>query len=62
MYILLLGFSLLLGNIGRLSLVGAQFPPEPEDLQILHSRFDDGVYISYKEVGFFGVTGKTLDH
>lgn len=28
----------------------AQFPPKPENVTILNSRFDDGVYISYKEV------------
>ena len=27
-----------------------QFPPTPEDVTILNSKFNDGVYISYKEV------------
>ena len=28
----------------------AQFPPEPEGITVLRSRFDNGVTISYKEV------------
>jgi hypothetical protein len=28
----------------------AQFPPKPEGVTILDSKFGDGVYISYKEV------------
>ena len=28
----------------------AQFPREPENVTILHSKFNDGVHISYKEV------------
>jgi hypothetical protein len=28
----------------------AQFPPKPEGLKVLESRFGDGVQISYKEV------------
>jgi hypothetical protein len=28
----------------------AQFPPKPEGLKVLESRFGDGVTISYKEV------------
>lgn len=28
----------------------AQFPPKPEGTTVLHSRFNDGVQISYKEV------------
>ncbi|KAL9619884.1 MAG: hypothetical protein Q9160_005531 [Pyrenula sp. 1 TL-2023] len=56
MYILSLGFSSFVVSVGRLSLVGAQFPPEPQDLQILNSRFDDGVYISYKEPGICETT------
>jgi hypothetical protein len=31
-------------------LVCGQFPPEPENVTILNSKFGDGVYISYKEV------------
>jgi hypothetical protein len=30
----------------------AQFPPKPKNTTILHSRFGDGVYISYKQVGY----------
>jgi hypothetical protein len=32
-------------------IVNAQFPPQPEGLKVLESRFGDGVTISYKEVG-----------
>jgi hypothetical protein len=32
-------------------LVSAQFPPKPDGLTILHSKFGNGVKISYKEVG-----------
>jgi carboxypeptidase C (cathepsin A) len=32
-------------------ITNAQFPPKPEGLKILESRFGDGVTISYKEVG-----------
>lgn len=32
------------------SLVQAQFPPTPEGVTVLESRFGDGVKISYKEV------------
>lgn len=28
----------------------AKFPPKPEGLKVLESRFGDGVQISYKEV------------
>ena len=31
-------------------LVAAQFPPKPENVTVLDSKFGDGVYISYKEV------------
>ena len=31
-------------------IVNAQFPPKPEGLKVLESRFGDGVQISYKEV------------
>lgn len=48
-------------NMGRLwevvlfvlsyvDLARAQFPPTPQDVRILNSRYEDGVYISYKEV------------
>ncbi|ETI22246.1 hypothetical protein G647_06319 [Cladophialophora carrionii CBS 160.54] len=37
-------------------LVSAQFPPEPEGVTILKSKFDDGVYISYKEPGICETT------
>lgn len=32
------------------SIANAQFPPKPEGLKVLESRFGDGVQISYKEV------------
>ena len=35
----------------NLNCVCAQFPPKPENVTILNSKFNDGVYISYKEVG-----------
>ena len=31
-------------------IVNAQFPPKPEGLKVLESRFGDGVQISYKAV------------
>ncbi|KAK5319002.1 hypothetical protein LTR93_007696 [Exophiala xenobiotica] len=34
----------------------AQFPPKPKNTTILHSRFGDGVYISYKEPGICETT------
>lgn len=37
-------------------LVSAQFPPTPTDVTILNSRFDDGVYISYKSPGICETT------
>ncbi|KAF2837047.1 alpha/beta-hydrolase [Patellaria atrata CBS 101060] len=37
------------GIIAFSRLVNAQFPPTPKDVTVLNSRFDDGVYISYKE-------------
>jgi hypothetical protein len=30
-------------------IANAQFPPKPEGLKVLESRFGDGVQISYKE-------------
>ena len=30
----------------------AQFPPIPENVTVLNSKFNDGVYISYKEVPY----------
>jgi hypothetical protein len=33
----------------NIQLITAQFPPEPEGITILKSRFGDGVTISYKE-------------
>jgi len=42
----------LLGAAGLLSgLTIAQFPPTPEGVTVLESQLDDGVTISYKEVG-----------
>ncbi len=35
-------------------LVFSQFPPKPENVTVLNSKFGDGVYISYKEVSEFG--------
>ncbi|OCL10097.1 alpha/beta-hydrolase [Glonium stellatum] len=37
-------------------LVFAQFPPPPENVTTLHSKFNDGVYISYKEPGICETT------
>jgi hypothetical protein len=34
--------------------VSAQFPPIPEGVTVLKSKFGDGVSISYKEVSPFG--------
>lgn len=45
--------SIIVGSVGLFSIASAQFPPEPEGLTILHSRFDDDVYISYKEVRIY---------
>lgn len=36
--------------VGNLVSISAQFPPTPEGITVLHSRFDDDVYISYKEI------------
>ncbi|RYP76015.1 hypothetical protein DL771_002087 [Monosporascus sp. 5C6A] len=36
--------------IGLSALAAAQFPPAPENVTVLESRFGDGVRISYKEV------------
>lgn len=40
--------SLLLGGI--IGLAGAQFPPKPEGVTVLKSKFHENVTISYKEV------------
>lgn len=32
------------------SLARAQFPPEPEGIQLIRSNFDNNVTISYKQV------------
>ena len=37
-------------SISQLPYASAQFPKKPEDVTILNSKFNDGVYISYKEV------------
>lgn len=34
------------------NIANAQFPPKPEGLKVLESRFGDGVQISYKEVRY----------
>jgi len=42
----------LLGAAGFLSgVANAQFPPTPEGVTVLESQLDEGVTISYKEVG-----------
>lgn len=33
------------------SLAAAQFPPKPEDVKVLKSKFHDGVTVSYKQPG-----------
>lgn len=38
----------LVGVLARASL--AQFPPTPEGVTVLKSKFDEGITISYKEV------------
>lgn len=38
------------------SLVAAQFPPKPEGVKILKSKFHDGVTVSYKEPGLCETT------
>lgn len=43
----------ILGLLTTLICVQAQFPPVPEDVTILESKFGDDVYISFKEVGIF---------
>lgn len=40
--------SLALGALA--GLVAAQFPPEPEGIKVLRSKFHENVTISYKEV------------
>ncbi len=41
--------SLLLGLVG---LTAAQFPPKPEGLTVLRSKFHENVTISFKEVSY----------
>jgi hypothetical protein len=43
-------FISLLVNALIFSLAVAQFPPTPENVTIIKSRFDEGITISYKEV------------
>ena len=46
MLVSLVSTAILLG----LQTVFAQFPPAPENVTVLKSKFGDGVTISYKEV------------
>lgn len=39
----------------HLPFVIAQFPPKPEGVTVLDSKFNDGIYISYKEVWSYRV-------
>lgn len=45
----MLGLSVLLGAIASLAV--AQFPPTPEGVTVLKSKFHENVTISFKEVG-----------
>lgn len=47
--------SSLLG-CGLLSLVNAQFPPKPEGVTVLQSKFHENVTLSYKEPGICETT------
>jgi hypothetical protein len=50
--IMRLNALLSLGVTGGLTgLVAAQFPPKPEGVTVLESKLEEGVRISYKEVG-----------
>lgn len=42
--------SALLVTGGLIGLAGAQFPPEPEGITVLKSKFHENVTISFKEV------------
>jgi carboxypeptidase C (cathepsin A) len=44
-----LGLLAAFASLAQLDLAAAQFPPTPEGVKILNSRFNDDVYISYKE-------------
>jgi hypothetical protein len=48
-------FIYLLVNVLISSLAVAQFPPTPENVTIIKSRFDEGITISYKEVCILGL-------
>ena len=48
------GFLAIVVSLAQMQCTLGQFPPPPKDITILHSRFNDGVYISYKEVGSRG--------
>jgi hypothetical protein len=40
-------------SIGQyVSLVAGQFPPKPEGMKVVKSKFQDGITISYKEVSW----------
>lgn len=39
---------------GLASLAAAQFPPEPEGLKVLKSKFHENVTITYKEASSVG--------
>jgi len=45
----------LLVNALIFSLAVAQFPPTPENVTVIKSRFDEGITISYKEVCTLGL-------
>ncbi|KAI1408193.1 serine carboxypeptidase [Hypoxylon sp. FL1857] len=50
------GFHTALGVSVLLSFTRAQFPPTPENVTIIESKFGDGVTISYKEPGICETT------
>lgn len=47
---LALGLRTAIGLSALAPFARAQFPPTPEDVTVLKSKFGDGVTISYKEV------------
>lgn len=52
-----IGAGALLALTSSLANAEPPFPPKPEGLKVLESKFGDGVEISYKEVHYHSPTG-----